>query len=262
MYHTSDVVANAIAARVRDTPLLLLTDFDGTLSDLAPVPDAAVIHPGVPEALLALSNQPQVTVGVVSGRRLADVRARVGVAVEFVSGLHGLEIAGPTLEFRHPALDAAAPVIADIARRARAQLAWCPLVVLEDKTCALTCHVRRVPVEDAGRALGEFVEVAQPALDAGILRLLPGAMAFELLPSSDWHKGRGLEWIRDEVEGRTGQPSVVVYLGDDRTDEDAFAALRPGDIGVGVGDRPHDHLIHYRLAGPASVGRLLGALSR
>jgi trehalose-6-phosphatase len=52
----------------------------------------------------------------------------------------------------------------------------------------------------------------------------------------------------------------VVYLGDDRTDEDAFTSLAEDDLAIGVGDRPHTHLIDWRLAGPASVGRMLGLL--
>jgi trehalose-6-phosphatase len=53
-----------------------------------------------------------------------------------------------------------------------------------------------------------------------------------------------------------------VYLGDDRTDEDAFDALGDDDVVIGVGERPHTHLIDWRLAGPASVGRFFGQLAR
>ena len=55
---------------------------------------------------------------------------------------------------------------------------------------------------------------------------------------------------------------AIVYLGDDRTDEDAFDALDEHDVVIGVGDRPHAYLIDWRLAGPSSVGRFLGHLAR
>lgn len=253
-------IASRILADRGERPLLLLTDFDGTLSDMAPTPDTAHVRPDVHLALSILAASPIVHLGVISGRRLADVRTRVGLHMDFVSGLHGLEIEGPGEAFHHPSLVGAAPIIRQIAADARQKLAWCPQVVLEDKTYALTCHVRRVDLADASRVEDEFLMVAQPFLDAGALKLLPGARAFELLPAVDWHKGRGLEWIRDSVERATGTPCQVVYFGDDRTDEDAFVALRQGDVGVGVGSRPHDHLIHFRLSGPVSVGRLLMAL--
>lgn len=260
MYHTSDVVAHEVRRWLGERPLLLVTDFDGTLSDLAPTPGEAVMSPEVSETLRLVGQHPRTTLAVVSGRRIDDVRGRTDDVAPFVGGLHGLEIVGPSAGFLHPALARVEPVIADILARARTALAWCPDVVLEDKTYAVTCHVRKVPAEAAGRALGQFVEIAQPALDADLLRVLPGAQALELLPAVEWHKGKAVDWIRSVVDlGPTGGVGVV-YLGDDRTDEDAFATLKDRGVAIGVGDRPHDHLIKYRLAGPASVGRFLDRL--
>lgn len=260
MYHASDVVAQEVRRWLGERPLLLVTDFDGTLSDLAPTPGEAVMSPEVSETLRLVGEHPRTTLAVVSGRRIDDVRGRTADVAPFVGGLHGLEIVGPSGGFLHPALARVEPVIADILARARITLAWCPDIVLEDKTYALTCHVRKASVEDAGRALGQFVEIAQPALDADLLRVLPGAQALELLPAVEWHKGKAVDWIRSVVDlGPTGGVGVV-YLGDDRTDEDAFATLKDRGVAIGVGDRPHDHLIKFRLAGPASVGRFLDRL--
>ena len=242
--------------------LLLLTDFDGTLAELAPTPAEAVIAADVQAEIVALGACPGVTVGVVSGRRMADVAARVGQAAEFVAGLHGLEIRGPHVAFHHYALDSVAPVLAGIARSAEKELAWCPGVLLEDKTYALTCHVRLAPPELADRALEEFEALAEPQLEARVLKLLAGAKALELLPAVDWHKGRAAEWIRARVRAQTDDPVSIVYLGDDRTDEDAFDALGDEDVVIGVGERPHTHLIDWRLTGPASVGRFLGQLGK
>ncbi len=76
----------------------------------------------------------------------------------------------------------------------------------------------------------------------------------------DWHKGRAVEWIRKTVAGRSGDDLPVIYLGDDRTDEDAFLALGDADLAIGVGERPHTHLIEWRLSGPAAVGVFLRGL--
>ena len=255
-------MAAEVTRRLSGRHLLLLTDYDGTLADLAPTPADAVMSADVQSEILALASCPGVTLGVVSGRRMADVAARVGHAAEFVGGLHGLEIRGPQVAFHHYALDAAAPVVATIARAAARELAWCPGVLLEDKTYALTCHVRLAPVELADRALEEFEAIAEPQLEARVLKLLTGAKALELLPAVDWHKGRAAEWIRARVATQVAGPVSIVYLGDDRTDEDAFDALGDEDVVIGVGERPHTHLIDWRLAGPASVGRFFGQLAR
>lgn len=248
-------------ARLRDRHLLLLTDFDGTLADLAPTPAEAVVTDEVHDAFESIAALESVTAGVVSGRRLVDVAERVGSGAEFVAGLHGLEITGPDCAFHHYALDAVAPAIAKLTAEAVRALAWCPGLFLENKTYALTCHVRLVAAALGDRALEEFEAIAEPQLEARVLKLLPGAKALELLPAVDWHKGRAAEWIRARVENAVSEPVSIVYLGDDRTDEDAFDALGDTDVVIGVGDRPHTHLIDWRLAGPSSVGRLFHALA-
>ncbi len=72
-----------------------MTDFDGTLSEIAPRPDEAVVTDAVRGGIDNLSRLESVTFGVVSGRGLDNVRDRVGPVAEFVAGVHGLEIEGP-----------------------------------------------------------------------------------------------------------------------------------------------------------------------
>ena len=211
--------------------------------------------------LASLAEFDEVTVGVVSGRRLDDVLERVGPAAEYAAGLHGLEIIGPESAFHHYALDSVEPTIAKLAREAARELQWCPGVLLENKMYALTCHVRQAPPALADRALEEFEAIAEPQLEARVLKLLTGSKAFELLPAVDWHTGRACEWSRARVAPRVDAPVSIVYLGDDRTDEDAFTALGDEDVVIGVGDRPHTHLIDWRLAGPPSVGRFFARLA-
>ena len=259
-YDSPERVAAGVAQRLDNRHLILLTDYDGTLADLAPVPSQAYMADDVREALDALAASAEISVGAVSGRRLVDVAERVGPAAEFVAGLHGLEITGPDAAFHHYALDSVAPVIERLVLDAERELAWCPGLFLEDKTYALTCHVRRVPPELASRGLEEFEALAEPMLEAHVLKFLMGAKAAELLPAVDWHKGRAVQWIRARIAARIDRPVVVVYLGDDRTDEDAFTWLADDEIAIGVGERPHTHLIDFRLSGPEAVGRFFRAL--
>jgi trehalose-phosphatase len=259
-FDPSDRVAAEVVSRLAGRHLLLLTDYDGTLADLAPVPAQAFVSQEIRDELDALAASEAITVGVVSGRRLFDVAERIGPAAEFVAGLHGLEITGPDAAFHHYALDSVESVIENILRDAERELAWCPGCLLENKQYALTCHVRLAPPELSGRALEEFEALAEPQLEARVVKLLSAAQAAELLPAVDWHKGRAVQWIRARVASRVDAPVSVVYLGDDRTDEDAFTSLTDADIAIGVGDRPHTHLIDFRLTGPSSVGRFFKAV--
>ena len=256
-----DVALHAVE-RAAGRYLLLLTDYDGTLAPLAPTPAEAFVAPAVRASLDAIAHVEGVTLGVVSGRRRADVADRVSSAAEFVAGLHGLEIEGRSAAFRHPSLLGIAPIIARLAAQANFDLSWCPGCLIENKVYALTCHVRLVPDEFAESALEVFEDLAEPHLQAGVLRMLTGAKAMELLPAADWHKGRAVEWIRHRVAERIGDRVSVVYLGDDRTDEDAFTALTDDDFSIGVGTRPHSHMIDARLTGPAAVGEFLGLVAR
>ena len=262
MFDSSEIVAAAIHEHFRDRHLLLLSDFDGTLAELAPTPDEAVVSASVRSSLEAVARLPSVTVGVVSGRRIVDVADRVGPVAAFVAGLHGLEIVGPGCRFRHEALDSVRLIIDDIAVRARRDLVWCPGLYLEYKTFALACHVRMAPEDLGERALEAFKLMAAFEVSAHVLKLLSGAKVLELVPAVDWHKGSAAEWIRERVSRQTSAPVSILYLGDDRTDHDAFEVLGDGDVAVGVGDRPHMHLIDWCLAGPASVGRLFTELVR
>ena len=68
-------------------------------------------------------------------------------------------------------------------------------------------------------------------------------------------KGEAVEHLR-----RYTDATAVLYAGDDVTDEDAFAALGPGDLGLksGVGETAAT----YRVAGPTEVAAALTLLSR
>ena len=103
-----EVAAAEIVRRRAGRHLLLLFDFDGTLAPFAPNPDAVCLPPGVASSLSALAATPATTVGVISGRRLADLGARVVLSAEgYLAGFHGLEIQAPGETFLHPEAAAA-----------------------------------------------------------------------------------------------------------------------------------------------------------
>ena len=255
-------VAVRASARLKGRHALVLTDYDGTLSPIVDKPSDAIVSDEVRQAFNALATIPHLTLGVVSGRRMNDVIERVGPGAAFVAGLHGLEICGRGEEFSHRALDEVEPVIATLAGAAERRLAWCQGCFLENKRWALTCHVRMAPPDAAERALEEFEALAEPYLESRVLRLLIGSKAMELLPAADWNKGRAVNWIRARVARDTRTSVSVLYLGDDRTDEDAFTALAVDDFAAAVGTRPHSHMIDARLQGPHNVGEFFKEFKR
>ena len=247
-----------LLARIAGQPdVLLLFDFDGTLSDIAPRPEDATLRAGNAHSLDALSRRPGSTVGIISGRELDDVSQRVGLPGLVYAGNHGLEIRGRGLEYRHPAASAAIPAFAEAADRLAIALADIPGAQVENKTLTLTVHYRRTPAERQRQVADIFRDTTRRLLDDGFCRITAAKSALELRPAVDWHKGRALELIRR----RLAPVSFPVYVGDDATDEDAFRAARQaGGAGVFVGPADAVTDAEYRLDSPGAVTAVLGDL--
>ena len=82
--------------------VLLLFDYDGTLTPIVPRPEDAVLSPRVKSLLAEVAAMDGYLAGIVSGRSLADLRERVAITGLVYAGNHGLEICGPDLDFVHP----------------------------------------------------------------------------------------------------------------------------------------------------------------
>jgi trehalose 6-phosphate phosphatase len=197
-------------------PLALVTDFDGTISQIASTPEGAAIHPRCLDSLAKLSRK-LTLVAVVSGRQVEEVRRLVGLAGVIYIGNHGLERWEEGTKYVDPVASRYATAIRDILARARDQLTL-PGLVFEDKGVTASIHYRNATdPETAGRQVVTFLR--DLAVDSG-LRLVEGRCVIELRPPVDVDKGTAMLGLLQAYE-----PGSVVYAGDDRTDLDAFAAI-------------------------------------
>jgi trehalose-phosphatase len=213
-------------------------DFDGTLADFD-VDPAAVMLPESRQLLLQLlGKRSDISGGIVSGRRVADLRERVPVASLFFAGLHGLEIEGPDFRFAHHAVALAAPAISILSKELRRATKSLAGVLVEDKTLSVVLHTRGASKADQLHATTRFNALAEPFLNDGTLRVLPGDRILELLPNIDWAKGDAVRAIVRHVESRTKETVWPVYIGDDSTDEDAFEEIGTTGLTIAVSKRP------------------------
>ncbi len=258
-YSDPKEVARRIASMAGARPLLVLLDFDGTLCEFQPEPGMVWLRGSRRVVLQRFIAHADVTAGFVSGRRLADLRERVGLTADiWFAGLHGLEIEGFGRRFVHDRVDEARGLLALLARTLRAQTADLPGVLVEDKELSLALHVRKAHPDDKIKADAAFLRVALPHIDEGTLRLMPGSNVSELLPNIPWTKGDAVIWIRDAERERRGTEPCVIYVGDDVTDEDAFQAVGDENA-IMVGPRPSP--IATRLENPAAVEAFLSELA-
>jgi len=228
-----------IRQQIGGRDLAVFLDYDGTLTPIVDRPELALLPEPMRETVRRLARR--ATVAVISGRELADVRRLVGIDGIFYSGSHGYQIEGPggwRLELEQAA--SFLPVLDRAERRLRAGLRGVPGVLVERKQFSLAVHYRLVDELDAGMV--ETI-VAETAAAHPELRRAQGKMVHELRPALDWDKGKALLWLL-EVLHLDPTKAFPLVLGDDITDEDAFAVVR--DTGVGILIRDEDRLTAAR----------------
>ncbi len=223
-----------VAAR---RPLLVVTDFDGTLSPIVADPRHAVLAEGADRMLLRLSQFPGVHVGVMSGRGYADLAERVGdIGTVRLVGSHGAEYGGPadtTLAKRRDEL------VAEL----QALMGQYGEAFLEIKPVSASVHTRRMTDREAAAVLRDQTRDGPGAVPGRTVKAGKEVVEIAVVEAN---KGIALRRLADEV----GAASTV-YLGDDVTDEDAFAVLGSDDVGIKVGEGPT--LARCRLADGAAV---------
>lgn len=214
----------------------LFLDFDGTLVEIAPRPDAIIVPPDLPARLSRLSAACGGALAVVSGRDLATLERFLPGFAGVMVGSHGAEARGLDLGFT-PADPAA--VQAELRSFAAREG-----LLYEQKSHGGALHYRTRPEAEA--AVTAFVsDLARrhPAFE-----VQPAKMAVELRPRGA-SKDRALAALAVLPAFAGRRP---VYLGDDTTDEPAliWAAAR-GGYGIKVGEGPS--AARHHLDGPAAV---------
>src|SRR5258706_3134810 len=215
----------AAVLRVARVPnLLVACDYDGTLAPIVADPTKATPTAESVAAVRALSSLPQTTVGVISGRALRDLAAvsRLPAGARLVGGPGSEFDVGFIDELPPERLQRRAELHAALAAIAKDQ----PGVRLEAKPASIAVHTRAAPRDVAGRV---FDAVRSGAAMWPDIEVTTGKEVIELsvVPTD---KGLAVDALRMQASA-----SAIVYLGDDATDEKAFAHLHGPDLGIKVG---------------------------
>lgn len=251
-------VQRAIAERPAGTRLLFLSDYDGTLAPFDPDPTIPRPAGRTAELLCKIASRSDLAFGIVSGRRISDLRTRTQLPSRaYLAGLHGMEIEVGDRRWQHPDLEPARRYVRSLYARLD-DIRGVPGLLLEDKHASVAVHVRAVEPDLRAGAIARADQCADEWLISHKLRRLSGNMVVEYLPNIAAHKGDATKWITRDVEERCQQPVWTVFVGDDVTDEDAFKAIKHG-ISVLVGSR--DSHASHRVEDIAEVGALLDWLA-
>lgn len=223
--------------------LLVALDFDGTLAPIVAVPSDARALPAALEAIRGLAALPATTVALVSGRALADLTtlSELGPPVRFV-GSHGFEPDDGTV----PLDDEQRARLDRLTAEVEALVDGTAGVRVDAKPAGMAVHVRAAAPDVGAKVLDALR--AGPAAQPGIV-VTPGKAVLDLAVT-EVNKGVAIDRLRGDA--------TVFFAGDDVTDETAFARLRPGDVGVKVGEG--ETAARYRVADPAELATVLQEL--
>jgi trehalose-phosphatase len=241
-----EIIARLRAAEHR----ALLLDFDGTLASLRRRPADVKLPARTKHTLARLLRHPDLFVAIVSGRRIRDLRAKVRVKGAHYFGLYGSEQPGKSLRLSK----SAKPVLRHAKRDAQALLAHPSGVWIEDKGLSFAIHYRGARPEVARAAREVLFALLAPWSHA--LHVFNGDNVWEVLPREIPGKDAAVKTILKKLP----RGSLMIYVGNDATDEAAFVAL-VDHITVRVG-KGHGTQAQFFLKTPADVLRFLARLER
>ncbi|WP_349899418.1 trehalose-phosphatase [Parafrigoribacterium soli] len=243
----------ALARLAEAQPLLVALDFDGTLAPEVDDPEQARALPEARAAVLRLLDLPQTRVALVSGRALASLKRVADVPdTALLVGSHGIELRLDSPETRLAFDPAELQKRGELGRLLDEIAASVDRVWLESKPAGFALHTRLATDADGRRAHLVALQRTEAELPGLTVRRGKNVLEFSVRSTT---KGEAIEHLR-----RYTGASAVFYAGDDVTDEDAFAALGAGDLGLksGRGETVAD----YRVADPAAVAAALHELAR
>jgi len=230
--------------------LAVFLDYDGTLTPIVGHPEDAWLSESMRETLQSLAAR--VPVAILSGRDLDDVRGRVFVDGIVYAGSHGFDIAGAG-GLRRELGAAYLPVLDAAETELREALDEIPGAQLERKHFSVAAHYRNASEQDAFKVAQAVDAVAAKHRE---LRRINGKKVYELLPDIDWNKGKAVLWLLETLGLERGNV-LPIFIGDDRTDEEAFSALEKRGIGILVSEQPQVTAARYWLKDPEQVERFL-----
>jgi len=235
--------------------LAVFLDYDGTLTPIVDDPKNATLPAETKAILRHLAEF--VSVAIVSGRDLSDVKHMVGLNEIIYAGSHGFDIAGPEGTSHEevgqdylPALDRAEERLIQLTSNIQGAR-------IERKRFAIAIHFRQMDdslIDDLESHV-DAVVLQEPGLKKS-----QGKKIFELSPNMEWDKGKAIQLLLRLLFVDTSD-AVPIYIGDDTTDEDAFRALQGHGITIVVSDEERMSEAEYSLKNTDEVREFLNKLS-
>ncbi|KAK9270622.1 hypothetical protein L1049_026204 [Liquidambar formosana] len=246
--------------------IVMFLDYDGTLSPIVEDPDQAFMSNEMRAAVRDVARY--FPTAIVTGRCRDKVYKFVKLAELYYAGSHGMDIKGPAKGRRYikgdqrvlfQAASEFLPMIEEVYKILLEKTKSTPGAKVENNKFCVSVHFRCVD-EKKWAALADQVKLVLNEFPK--LRLSQGRKVLEIRPTIKWDKGKALEFLLESLGYANSNDVFPVYIGDDRTDEDAFKVLRNRGQGFGilVSKVPKETSASYSLQEPSEVMNFLRRL--
>ncbi|XP_042001241.1 probable trehalose-phosphate phosphatase 3 [Salvia splendens] len=260
--------------------IVVFLDYDGTLSPIVNDPERAFMSDAMRCAVREVAKH--FPTAIISGRSRDKVYGFVKLDEIYYAGSHGMDIMGPPShvnsydnKFQTNTMDKKGnkitifqpaqeylPTIKKLLEEMKQRTLDIPGVFVEDNTFCISVHYRHVLSEDFGDLEDRIRNLLS---EYPIFHLTRGKKVLEIRPSIEWNKGDALLYLLKTLGFSDSSDDVIpFYIGDDKTDEDAFKVLKSRGQGHGivVSTFPRETLASYSLKDPTEVLSFLLRLSR
>ena len=238
-----------------DKKPVFFLDYDGTLTPIVSRPEDAKISQEMKDIVIELTKKYSVT--IVSGRARSDVQELLGIEGLVYAGSHGFDIFGSDIQMINPDAEKMIPVIASLREGIEKEVGSIEGCIIENKNFSFAVHYRLV---DESKYFEKIKKCCEDAIAPHQgLRLMHGKKVFEILPAFDWDKGKAVRFVVKAL-GYNWDDVVVVYIGDDTTDEDAYRMIRTRGVPIHVSTEDKPSLAYFKVKNPDEVGQLFKKL--
>ncbi|MFH1868003.1 MAG: trehalose-phosphatase [Candidatus Omnitrophota bacterium] len=235
--------------------ILLLLDYDGTLTPIVRRPDKALLSPKTKTVLKNLIKNKCIILSVVTGRSIKKIKALVGLSNIYYAGNHGLEIGFGKSSSVIPEARKSLSLVKKLSAILKKELWAVKNAEIEDKGVTISVHYRRVSSRQIPQLKKIVSEITQSYVKSKKIIVGGGKKIIEIRPPVKWDKGKYCLYLLKKFKG-----ALPVYIGDDITDEDAFKALKKKGITIFVRGEKKTSCAQYYVTSIAKVAVFLKSI--
>jgi len=208
--------------------IIILSDFDGTLSPIYNRPEKAHLPLKTKEILMRLTRKKNVHFGIISGRQIEDLENKIGMDNIIYGGIHGLEGFINNEPYYFPVKKMYLEALVDVKEKLQQMVNIFPGSFIEEKKAVFSIHYRNIDKKLTSSFEHVFKSIVSPYQDDSLVKIIAGKKVYDILPDVAWEKGSFAELIIGTITKADKEPPPTIFIGDDESDEDAFKKLSDG----------------------------------